>query len=315
MQRAYTPGSCQWLFAAQEWLISADHLYQSTRRLVAIRGSYSQAKNDLAIKQCGSAVFTILLKNEGDYLEDFTLSIKNDYSKIKAVLSEKSVRVERQGNREVYVSVNVLEGARKSNTKFVFMSTCMVYNRAFDETGITEKHPTKPASPYSACKLSGEELVISYYHAYNLPTVVLRPFNTYGPFQKSSGEGGVVSIFIKKDLAGEYLNIYGDGAQTRDLLYVEDCAKFVIAAGESNKCNGLILNAGSGRDININDLAYLICKDKSRIKNIPHIHPQSEIAKLLCNNKKAMDILGWAPEVSLEEGIAKTREFIGIAQR
>ena len=216
---------------------------------------------------------------------------------------------------DIIGTFNVLEGARKSNTKFVFMSTCMVYNRAFDETGITEKHPTKPASPYSACKLSGEELVISYYHAYKLPTVVLRPFNTYGPFQKSSGEGGVVRIFIKKDLAGEYLNIYGDGAQTRDLLYVEDCAKFVIAAGESNKCNGLILNAGSGRDININDLAYLICKDKSRIKNIPHIHPQSEIAKLLCNNKKAMDILGWAPEVSLEEGIAKTREFIGIAQR
>ncbi|HBK53531.1 MAG TPA: NAD-dependent dehydratase, partial [Syntrophomonas wolfei] len=95
------------------------------------------------------------------------------------------------------------------------MSTCMVYERSMDETGITEEHPVKPASPYAASKLAGEALTLSYYYAYGLPTVVVRPFNTYGPFQKSSGEGGVVAIFIQRELAGKELNIYGDGTQTR----------------------------------------------------------------------------------------------------
>ena len=213
-------------------------------------------------------------------------------------------------NNDVIGTFNVLEAAKKTKTKFVYMSSCMVYDRASDEDGITEKHPTKPASPYAACKLAGEELVISYYHAYKMPTVVLRPFNTYGPFQKSSGEGGVVSIFIKKDLSGEDLLVYGDGKQTRDLLYVEDCAEFIISAGESDQGLGMILNAGLGKDITINDLGFLVCKDKSRVKNIPHIHPQSEVQKLLCNYSLSKKILNWSPKISLEEGIKRTREWI-----
>jgi len=145
--------------------------------------------------------------------------------------------------------------------------------------------------------------------------VVVRPFNTYGPFQKSSGEGGVVAIFIQHDLEGKDLNIYGDGTQTRDLLYVEDCADFVIAAGMDNRADGRLLNAGLGQDVSINELASLICKDKKRIKHVPHIHPQSEIPKLLCNYEKAQALLSWQPQVSLEEGIARTREWIAALVR
>ena len=187
--------------------------------------------------------------------------------------------------------------------------------RSLDEAGISEEHPVKPASPYAASKLSGEALTLSYYYAYGLPTVVVRPFNTYGPFQKSSGEGGVMAIFIQRDLEGEDLNIYGDGTQTRDLLYVEDCTEFVISAGRDSRANGQLLNAGLGRDVSINELAYLICKDKKRIKHVPHIHPQSEIQKLLCNYDKARVILGWQPQVSLEEGIARTRDWIAAHAR
>ncbi|NJD02996.1 MAG: SDR family NAD(P)-dependent oxidoreductase [Ruminiclostridium sp.] len=209
---------------------------------------------------------------------------------------------------------NVLEQCKKYNTKLVFMSTCMVYDRATDETGLTEKHPTKPASPYAGSKIAGENMVLSYWYTYKLPVVVVRPFNTYGPFQKSGGEGGVIAIFIKKALKGDTLNIYGDGTQTRDLLYVEDCAGFVTQAGFSDKVNGEIVNAGLGRDITINDLAFLIAGDADKIKHVEHIHPQSEIPKLLCNYRKANELLGWTPKVGLEDGIAKTRNWMEANQ-
>jgi nucleoside-diphosphate-sugar epimerase len=210
---------------------------------------------------------------------------------------------------DVLGTFNVLEECKKSNTKMVFMSTCMVYDKSTDK-GIDENHPTKPASPYAGSKISGENMVLSYFYAYGLPTVVIRPFNTYGPRQKSSGEGGVVSIFIDKALKNEDLNIYGDGTQTRDLLFVEDCADFVISAGMNDKVNGQIVNAGTGRDVTVNELAKIICGDENKIKHVQHIHPQSEIQKLLCNWSKAKELLNWEPKFTLEQGIEKTREVI-----
>jgi UDP-glucose 4-epimerase len=211
---------------------------------------------------------------------------------------------------DVIGTFNILEEAKKINSRFAFMSTCMVYDTASTAGAISETHPTKAASPYAGAKLSGENIVQSYYHAYALPTVILRPFNTYGPYQKSTGEGGVISIFIQRYLNGETLNIYGDGMQTRDLMYVEDCAEFVVRAAMSDKCTGEIVNAGSGNDVTINDLATMICEDGSRIKHVQHIHPQSEIRKLVCDWSKAKHLLGWEPKVSLAEGINKTQKFL-----
>ncbi|PLS17893.1 NAD-dependent dehydratase [Bacillus sp. M6-12] len=213
-------------------------------------------------------------------------------------------------NNDTVGTFYILEQCRKHQVKVVFMSTCMVYDRCLDESGISETHPIKPASPYAGAKIAAENMVLSYYHAYGLPTVVIRPFNTYGPFQKTGGEGGVVAIFIKKKLAGEKLSIYGEGIQTRDLLYVDDCAGFVVQAGYSDKVNGEIVNSGLGRDISVNDLALLVVKDENRIKHVEHIHPQSEIQKLLCNYNKANELLGWSPKISLEEGIKRTEDWI-----
>lgn len=204
----------------------------------------------------------------------------------------------------------VLELCKQYETKLVFMSTCMVYDRATKESGITEVDPIKPASPYAGSKIAAENMVLSYYFAYDLPVVVVRPFNTYGPFQKTGGEGGVVAIFIHNALKNQTLKIYGDGTQTRDLLYVEDCADFVVSAGYSDAVNGQIVNAGTGRDISINELALLIAKDPEKIQHVEHIHPQSEIPKLLCNFDKARNLLNWEPKISLEEGIERTKKWI-----
>ena len=79
---------------------------------------------------------------------------------------------------------NILEECKKNNVKMVFMSTCMVYDRASELTGIKESDPVKPASPYAGSKIAAENMVLSYFYSYGLPTVVIRPFNTYGPYQK-----------------------------------------------------------------------------------------------------------------------------------
>ncbi|HPQ69749.1 MAG TPA: GDP-mannose 4,6-dehydratase [bacterium] len=204
----------------------------------------------------------------------------------------------------------LLEQARRAGAAFVLMSTCMVYARSTDAAGIDENHPTVPASPYAGAKLSAEHMTISYYHAYGMRTAVLRPFNTYGPFQKSTGEGGVVSIFLYNELTGQPLRIYGDGTQTRDLLYVEDCAAFTVRAAMADEAVGRVLNAGTGRDVTINELAASICADPARIEHVPHIHPQAEIQKLQADPRLAQRLLNWRPRVSLEDGIDRTKQWI-----
>jgi nucleoside-diphosphate-sugar epimerase len=199
--------------------------------------------------------------------------------------------------------------------RLVFMSTCMVYDRAPDGRGIAEDHTTRPASPYAACKIAAENLVLSYCHTYRMPAKVIRPFNTYGPFQKRNSEGGVVAIFLARDLAGQPLLVKGDGTQTRDLMYVEDCARFVVRAGQTAAGDGEVINAGLGSDVSIHDLAALVA-DPSKgghgvpVRHVEHDHPQAEIPKLLCDNRKAARLLDWRPAVGLEEGLRRTRAWI-----
>lgn len=201
---------------------------------------------------------------------------------------------------------NVLEACRATDTRIGLVGTCMVYDMADSGEGIDETHPVKPASPYAGTKLAAENLAESYYHGYGLPVTLLRPFNTYGPFQ----EVGVVPIFVNRDIQGETLKIYGDGTQTRDLLYAVDCARFIVEATFSDAAVGKVLNGGSGEDISINELAELIARDGTDIKHVEHHHPQSEVPKLRCDPSKANDMLGWHPEYSLEEGIKEVRTWL-----
>ncbi|KHD38307.1 NAD-dependent dehydratase [Clostridium acetobutylicum] len=206
---------------------------------------------------------------------------------------------------------NIDENDEVYPCKVVFMSTCMVYDIS-GETGIDEQHSVKPVSPYGGSKIAAENMVLSYFNAYKLPAVVIRPFNTYGPFQKSNGEGGVVSIFLKNFIDNKPINIYGSGKQTRDLLFVKDCADFVVNAGYKSEVDGEIINAGTGNDITINELAKLIAGKKVSVNHVEHIHPQSEIMKLKCNYSKAKNLMGWEPHYTLEEGIAETKSWLAL---
>lgn len=211
---------------------------------------------------------------------------------------------------DTVATLHLLELCRQHETPFVFTSTCLVYD-TFDGTdAISEEHPVKPHSPYSASKLSAEALALSYHQTYDLPVIVLRPFNTYGPFQRSTGEGGVVATFLHRALTGESLLVYGDGEQSRDLLYVEDCADFIVSAAFQERAVGRIINAASGRETKINELAEMIAEEKVAIEHVPHIHPRSEVGRLKGSYALAEELLGWKSVVDLEEGIARTRDYI-----
>ncbi|PHQ38452.1 NAD-dependent dehydratase [Halorubrum persicum] len=205
---------------------------------------------------------------------------------------------------------NVLEACREDNTRLGLVGTCMVYDMVDSETGISEEHSTKPASPYAGSKLAAEDMAEGYYHGYDLPITILRPFNTYGPYQKTGMAGGVVSIFTSRDIRGEPLKIFGDGAQTRDLLYATDCAQFIVEGTFSDETVGEVINAGTGADVSINELAELIATDGTDITHVEHHHPQSEVRKLLCDPTKANDVLDWEAEVTLEEGISRLRTWL-----
>lgn len=213
-------------------------------------------------------------------------------------------------SNDVVGTFHLLDFCRKYGVKMVYVSTCMVYDRCTEDAGISEKHPVKPASPYAGAKLSGEDLVLSYFHTYGLPVVILRPFNTYGPYQKSNGEGGVIPIFIQKKLKGEVIDVYGDGQQTRDFLYVKDCADFIVKSALSDQVKGEILNAGSGTDIPIKELALQIAGKEEGFRFVPHIHPQSEIMKLKCDSRKAETLLGWRANTPLLEGLRLTEDWL-----
>jgi nucleoside-diphosphate-sugar epimerase len=205
---------------------------------------------------------------------------------------------------------HVLEACRATDTRLGLVGTCMVYDMVDSEEGIDESHPVKPASPYAGTKLAAENIAESYYHGYDLPVTILRPFNTYGPYQKTGMAGGVVSIFTSRDIEGEPLKIFGDGTQTRDLMYVTDCARFIVDGTLSEAATGEVINAGTGSDISINELAELVASEGTEINHVEHHHPQSEVQKLLCNPSKANELLGWEPQVSLEEGVERLREWL-----
>jgi nucleoside-diphosphate-sugar epimerase len=204
----------------------------------------------------------------------------------------------------------VLEACRRTDTRIGLVGTCMVYDMIDSTDGIDETHPVKPASPYAGSKLAAENLAESYFHGYDLPVTILRPFNTYGPYQKTGMAGGVVSIFTDRDLRGQPLKVFGDGTQTRDLLYATDCARFVVEATFHDEAIGEVINAGTGSDISINELANAIATDGTEIAHVEHHHPQSEVQTLRCDPTKAERLLGWEPEVSLEQGVQKVRAWM-----
>jgi UDP-glucose 4-epimerase len=201
-------------------------------------------------------------------------------------------------------TLNMLELCRKHDIKLVFASTSEVYGTAQKEK-MDEDHPLDAQSPYGASKVAADRLCKSYIDTYGMRIVILRNFNTFGPYQNDDSYGGVIARFTKAALAGEDLNIFGSGEQERDYMWVDDAVNAYIKVMSQKG----VFNAGSGTTIKVNRIAHLIKERlKSRSKIVHVAGRPGEVQRLCCDAKK-IKALGWKPKVSIEEGIKKYVDF------
>ncbi len=204
-------------------------------------------------------------------------------------------------------TLNVLQAARAAGVaRLVHTSTSEVYGTA-RYVPIDEAHPLQGQSPYSATKIGADKLAEAFHLSFGLPVVTVRPFNTYGPRQSARA---VVPAIIAQCLTGQVVRL-GSLHPTRDLNYVADTVAGFLAAAEADAAVGRTVNLGSGREISIGDLAALIARLAGRplaIESEPQrVRPeQSEVARLLADNRLARELLGWQPQVSLEAGLGLT---------
>ncbi len=208
-------------------------------------------------------------------------------------------------------TLNLLMAARDVGIeKLVQTSTSEVYGTA-RYVPINEEHPKQPQSPYSASKIAADAIALSFYHSFDLPVAVIRPFNTYGPRQS---DRAVIPSIISQALTKDRLTL-GSTTPTRDFTFVTDTAEGFIKVAESEKSVGMEINIGSGQEISIEDLIRKIISLVGRDIVIEHdkerVRPaSSEVERLCADNTSARKLLGWSPKVSLTHGLEKTINFI-----
>jgi len=208
-------------------------------------------------------------------------------------------------------TLNVLTAARDVGIeKLVQTSTSEVYGTA-RYVPITEDHPKQPQSPYSASKIAADAIALSFYHSFDLPVAVIRPFNTYGPRQS---DRAVIPSIISQALTKDRLTL-GNTTPTRDFTFVTDTAEGFIKVAESEKSVGMEINIGSGQEISIEDLIRKIISLVGRDIVVEHdkerVRPaHSEVERLCADNTLARNVLGWLPKVSLTHGLEETISFI-----
>jgi UDP-glucose 4-epimerase len=177
---------------------------------------------------------------------------------------------------------------------------------------MTEDHPALPMTVYGAAKLAGECYTRAYYRTYDYPTVVIRPFNSYGPNCHHEGDSGeVIPKFMLRSLAERPLVVFGDGLQTRDFTYVSDTAGGILAAGTAEGVVGETINLGSGCEIAIKHLASRVACIAGR-KNATVIYEAprpGDVLRLYAETSKAQNLLAFRPKISLDEGLSKLKEW------
>ena len=204
-------------------------------------------------------------------------------------------------------TLNVLQAARELDvSRLVHTSTSEVYGTA-RFVPITESHPLQGQSPYSASKIGADQLAYSFYSSFNLPVVIARPFNTYGPRQSARA---VIPTIITQIASGARDIKLGAISPTRDFNYVKDTVAGFIAALNSNEGVGEVVNFGSNFEISIGDTAELIAEvmgvEITVITDEIRLRPEnSEVERLWADNTKAKELFNWTPRYGNREGFKR----------
>ena len=204
----------------------------------------------------------------------------------------------------------VLQACRKSGSRLIHTSTSEVYGTAL-RVPIDEQHPLQGQSPYSASKIGADKLVESYYRAFGVPAVTIRPFNTYGPGQSARA---VIPTIITQALQAQEIHL-GNLEARRDFTYLDDTVAAFIKVAETPGIDGETFNLGSGQEVSIRELSeeilFLTGSQARVVVDEERLRPEkSEVQRLLADNSKARRILGWEPKVSLREGLTQTIAWV-----
>jgi NAD dependent epimerase/dehydratase len=201
-------------------------------------------------------------------------------------------------------TLNVVQAARDTNVKKVAVtSTSEVYGTA-QYVPISEEHPLVGQSPYAATKIAADQMALSYFRSFGTPVTVVRPFNTFGPRQSTRA---VIPTIITQILSGSRSLKLGATTPRRDLTYVADTVTGMIAALDSEASLGEVINLGAGFDISIGELAKLIAEimgvEISIEVESQRLRPEkSEVERLLADNSKAHQLIGWQPRLAGMDG-------------
>jgi dTDP-glucose 4,6-dehydratase len=204
-------------------------------------------------------------------------------------------------------TLNVVQAARELGIqRIVHTSTSEVYGTA-RTVPISEEHPLTPQSPYSATKIAADQIALSFWHAFSTPVVVVRPFNTYGPRQSARA---VIPTMITQIASGRRTIHLGSLRPTRDFSYVQDTVSGFVAALESDKGLGDVVNLGSGFEISIGDTLSLIAElmhtEVLSVEEHERLRPaSSEVYRLFADNSKAKRLFSWEPRYAQLEGFRR----------
>ncbi len=205
--------------------------------------------------------------------------------------------------------LNVIEAARRNGLRrVVFASTGGAIYGEQEQFPCDEGHPRRPVSPYGVAKLATEAYLFFYKVQYGIDYVALRYANVYGPRQDPHGEAGVVAIFCGRMLEGKPSTIFGDGEQTRDYIFVGDVARANVAALGAKASDAF--NIGTGVETSVNQL-YRSLASAAGLKTPPSYAPArpGEQRRSVISPARAGQVLGWRPEVTLDDGLERTFKF------
>jgi len=214
-------------------------------------------------------------------------------------------------------TLKLLAAARQADVpRFVYVSSSEVYGGVESTPilgdAISENHPAFPCTVYGGSKLAGESYTRAYFRTYGYPTVVVRPFNTYGPRSHHEGDSGeVIPKFLLRCLAGRPLIVFGDGSQSRDFTFVSDTAAGILLGGEHPNAVGETINIGSGTDVRIVDLAKTVASVTGRPNaEIVHDEPRpGDVYRLIADVSRARALLGFEPRVSMADGLQRLLQW------